>query len=71
MCAEQGGREKIRKFLYPHTVRILYILVLAVDPNSVFANPDPSSFSQYGSGSSCFLNADPDPALNTLEKITL
>ena len=30
---------------------------------SFFADPDPAESSQWGSGSSCFFNADPNNAL--------
>ena len=43
----------------------------AVDPHLFFADPDPASFSPCGFGSSCFSNADPDPALKSYKKITL
>ena len=39
----------------------------AVFPHSFFADPDPAVFSECGSGSSCFKNADPDPALKFFE----
>ena len=63
MLNREGGK-KLENFCTHILCECAYtVLVRAVDPNSFFANPDPSSFSQYGSGSSCFLNADPDPAL--------
>ena len=37
------------------------VLVMALDPHSFFADPDPA----------IFLNADPDPALKSLSQLTL
>ena len=47
------------------TLTLLTVLIRVVDQPSFFADPNPTIFSHCVSGSSCFLNADPDPALKT------
>ena len=44
-------------------------LARPVDPHSFLADPDQAVFLQFGSGSSCFVNAD--PAFKNFVKITL
>ena len=50
---EEAEREKIRQV---RSIAIIRVLISAVNPHSIFADPDPA----------VFLNADPDPAAHLI-----
>ena len=71
---------QVQKVLLLHLLRADCILrnghnhqlggkIRAVDPHSIFADPDTAFFLEWGSISSCFREAGPDPALKTSFKL--